>query len=553
MDLKDAENEPAVEMLMEVCSGKVLTEVYCHFESKLENKDMVDATDCSRACASILNCAAKIDQSKVEGLRDHLVVELTNSNDMSLKANFSTLLVAWGMTDDVAQCLASPIKLYFEGEGSDTHKSKRKQRSKKTSTRAVLPTLDVEMCLGILGHILKGTYPATVKARKSILESDIAFNLIAAALQTAKNGAFDDELSVEMTRHMGIAIELFGRLLIHQESMKAEVPIKLNPDLKSLLTWVTSTIIPYQLMGNQGQDNRMKDLDLSAIDPISPISAGPKRNVRNASSSNIGIGDFGDSSFISDRGSLKILENGTLPTSTRVAAMTAIRSVVCISAEWLQIGGMDPFVSKQIVEMCKVLGYSDQTVRKALMPLFFHISNICLVNEGHSGLFKAVLMSMRSLDSICSTEDEIICQSMTTVLALRDERLLKIAMSTVVHVIRTVVVEAEEDDDTSVFDIPFIDKIGLFMRKVLDCVLIGKRSSLILAQYLLEESASSSVRECMLKEIEKSTTNSPALQAILEKWDAEKKLSAKVEATDEDKENTINEMQIEEQPRAMAN
>ena len=89
MDLKDAENEPAVEMLMEVCSGKVLTEVYCHFESKLENKDVADATDCSRACASILNCAAKIDQSKVEGLRDHLVVELTNSNDMSLKANFS--------------------------------------------------------------------------------------------------------------------------------------------------------------------------------------------------------------------------------------------------------------------------------------------------------------------------------------------------------------------------------------------------------------------------------------------------------------------------------
>ena len=195
---------------MDVFAGDVLTEVYCHFKSKFENdgSENDESHQYFRACVHILNCAGKVDESKIEGLRAHIIGELSESWDMPeekrARANFSTnvaLLCAWGMTEDVARCLASSIRLYFEGGADDadasfTRKStgsrKRKQRGSKNRGAAAtetLPTLHIDVCLGILGYILKGSYPASASTRESILKSETAFNAIASALQSAKTSA----------------------------------------------------------------------------------------------------------------------------------------------------------------------------------------------------------------------------------------------------------------------------------------------------------------------------------------------------------------------------
>ena len=87
------------------------------------------------------------------------------------------------------------------------------------------------------------------------------------------------------------------------------------------------------------------------------------------------------------------------------------------------------------------------------------------------------------------------------------------------------------------------------MRKVFESVLNGKRSSLILAQCLLEESKASSVRECLFKELDAHSKKTPALQKILDKWTAEKSPSKDETLTvndNMDKENShINEIQAE--------
>jgi len=512
-------------MLDEVFSGNVWTEVYCHFEAKFDSDDVEDANECYRACVAILNCAGKIDENKIEGLRVHIVNELSKSNDMPeeerITANFSpslSLLCAWGMTEDVAQCLASSIKLYFE-RGSDEElntstkrKSKRtkgKKCKKATNEDGTLPSLKVDVCLNILGHVLKGSYPASAAARTSILESEASFSAISSALLTAKSTAermIEDpstsQSSLDMIMHISIAIECYGRLLIHHDSMKGDVPIKLSPELKSLITWSTDTLSPslLKLVPQEDNENTLKDLDLSDISLISsPISAGPKKKASRASPPQ--LGNIGDSSFMSTEAE---------STNNQVLSVTAISSIIRIFAEWLQLRYTDDsFVSNQFIDLCKLVESSNEkVVRKVLLPLLIHVAGIKLRNDGDATLFKTILMSMRKVD-ISLTEEKIISQSMPSIISMRDENLLKAAISTVIHVTRKVVVEA--DSESAVFT----DKVGIFMSKVLEIVLMGKKSSLILAQCLLVEPETSAVRECLLKEIEEHATKTPALQKLL--------------------------------------
>jgi len=512
-------------MLDEVFSGNVWTEVYCHFEAKFDSDDVEDANECYRACVAILNCAGKIDEDKIEGLRVHIVNELSKSNDMPeeerITANFSpslSLLCAWGMTEDVAQCLASSIKLYFEG-GSDEElntstkrKSKRtkgKKGKKATNEDGTLPSLKVDVCLNILGHVLKGSYPASAAARTSILESEASFSAISSALLTAKSTAermIEDpstsQPSLDMRMNISIAIECYGRLLIHRDSMKGDVPIKLSPELKSLITWSTDTLSPSLLKLVPQEDNEndtLKDLDLSDISLISsPISAGPKKKASRASPPQ--LGNIGESSFMSETDSI----------NNQALIVTAISSIIRIFAEWLQLRYTDDsFVSKQCIDLCKLLESSNEkVVRKVLLPLLIYVAGIKLRNDDDATLFKTILMSMRKVD-ISLTEESLISQSMPSLLSMRDESLLKTVMSTIVHVTRKVVVEAESESAV------FTDKVGIFMSMVLEIVLKGKKSSLILAQCLLGEPESSAVRECLLKQIEEHATKTPALQKLL--------------------------------------
>ena len=208
-DLKDGQNETAEEMLVGVFSGNVLTEVYCHFEAKVEQGSDDDSeegnakmADCRRACDAILNCAGMLDESKIEGLRPYIVEELSKASEMSverrMKSNLSpnvALLCAWGMTEEVAESLASSISDYFTGDIDDpsvsftrkSDSSRRNTRSKKkAATDEALPKMDIDVCLGVLGHMLKGADASSLSTREAILKSDTAFQALVAALEKAK-------------------------------------------------------------------------------------------------------------------------------------------------------------------------------------------------------------------------------------------------------------------------------------------------------------------------------------------------------------------------------
>ncbi len=206
--LGESANERARETLADVFSDDVLAEVYRHFASKFDGVKMGDGdfADCSRAIVAILNCAGKLEGGKCELLRAHIIDELRKSWDLptrqraeaDLSPNIS-LLCQWGMKEDVVRCLASSIRQYFDGPTDETNDSfttrrsgnsrPRRKRRGEDADAGNLPTLDIDVCLGIVGHVLKGSHPASASLRASILESETAFDAISSALQTSKGAA----------------------------------------------------------------------------------------------------------------------------------------------------------------------------------------------------------------------------------------------------------------------------------------------------------------------------------------------------------------------------
>ena len=351
-----------------------------------------------------------------------------------------------------------------------------------------------------------------------------------------------------MSKHIGISIEYYGRLLIHKESMKGEIPMKLSPELKSLMNWATNTIMP-SLIKLVGQDsNPLRDLDLSSINmsigsPIaSPFPGDHTKSKMNRNSSPI-VGNLGDTSFMSERGS-NIFEDKANFASIRSVAIAAMASILHIFAEWSSLRFVgDTYISNQIAQLCKLLECSDKAVRKGILQPIFHVAITSLKNDGDSMLFKEVLLCLKNVDPSLS-EEEIIYHSIGLVISLRDDSILKAAISTIVTVTCTIVEEAEED--ASEVELPFLDKIGVSMKKVIDRVLSDKKSCLILAQRLVDEPESSLVRECLELELRSSKTD--GLDEIIGKRAAENENVAKDTAArvDIDKENIdANQMQGE--------
>ena len=578
-DLGESENERARETLADVFSDDVLAEVYRHFVSKFDDVEMGDGdfADCSRAVVAILNCAGKLEGGRCEQLRAHIFDELRKSRDLpsrqraeaDLSPNIA-LLCQWGMTMPVVRCLASSIRQYFDGDADETNDSsttrrsgnyrpRRKQRGEDADAEN-LPTLHIDVCLGIIGHVLKGSNPASASLRASILESETALEAISSALQTAKGAAermmkarivscadisfimshrslsiphltFVFALQVmdgdsRLPRHLGASIECYGRLLIHKNSMKGDVPLQLTPELRSLMNWATDTVIP-SLVKLADRDNALMHLDVSGIMSVgSPISAP------------VSYGLLDDSSFMDERRSLNFLEDKSKCTSTRAAFICCATSVIRTFAEWMSIRfAGDSFVTERMSEICKLLECSDKTVRIALLPLLFHTSIICLNIDGDAALFERVLLSMRNVD-LSQTEEEIISHSTSVVLAQRDERLSKVTMSAIIRVTLAILAKTEENDDASMTESPFNEKVGLFMWNVLEHVLKEKRGSLLLAQCLIDEPKAAAVRGPLFKELDARSPKTDAMDKILRRWAWENSSKDTIRAPHDDKENS---------------
>ncbi|KAL9182845.1 hypothetical protein ACHAXT_004124 [Thalassiosira profunda] len=554
-DLKDEENGEAVEILMEVFSGGMLTEVYCHFEAKCAAEGELEESkmeDCFRACGAILNSAGRMDETAVYGLRAHVIGQLSKSSELppekQMTVNFGpnvALLCAWGMTEEIAQCLASSISQYFSDDidASFTRKSrasrKRKPRGKKQASDDALPQLEIDVSLITLGHILRST---NATARESILQSESAFTTLASALKTAQSAAerlpsSQGGSATKMTR-VCMAIECYGKLLMHKEAAKGVVPMKLTPELKGLTEWLANTMVPKLA---PRKDNALGDLDISGISVLgSPIGAPPPRKMTRAStraSSSVVGGQIGDASFMSTQASNVFNnDNDDNEPSSSLAFTRPMKTVLDAVVEWQAVGLAvdEPFLSHRVAQMCEVLEHSDPTVQIEILPALFHIAITSLANGGGPSLLKQVLLGMKNAD-VSQEEEEILAQSMTFVGSLRDESVLKATVSMIIHVTRTLVVEAEED--ASAFDSPFLDKVGSCMRKVLGGIMGDKKCSLLLAQCLINESKASSVRECLLQEIELQSPQSDALARVLGEWKAEKGKLEDTTIEEADKEN----------------
>ena len=193
--MKDAD-EGIKALLVEAFSGNVITEVFSHFETNCDGSPNV------RALLAILNCAGKMDAENMDGLRAHVVAEIEKSSEMSVVqrsyANFSphiSLLCAWGMTEEVATCLATSISNGLERVGEEP----RKKRARGKMTGLTLPMLHIDVCLDILGHIMQGSHPRLVSARNSILSNEVGYTAIVTALRKAQ------EVTVQILRPIRVS------------------------------------------------------------------------------------------------------------------------------------------------------------------------------------------------------------------------------------------------------------------------------------------------------------------------------------------------------------
>ena len=178
-------------MLAQAFSGKIITEVFCHLEAKCNNslQESNSWNEFFRGLVAILNCAGKLDTGNINGMRAHVISQLENSWNISAeqraKSNFSpyAALLCKDMTEELTKCLASSISNYFEG------KFDHRPRKKKVRANTTLPSLHIDVCLNILGHILHGTDSSLVTARESMLNCKIGLEIIIKALKKAQEEA----------------------------------------------------------------------------------------------------------------------------------------------------------------------------------------------------------------------------------------------------------------------------------------------------------------------------------------------------------------------------
>ncbi len=534
-DLEHEQNESAADILMEVFSGNVLTEVYSHFESKtVEDLEDAKMAECSRACVAILNCAGKMKETEIDGLRAHVIGELAKATNMPpeqrTRVNFSpnmALLCQWGMTEDVAQCLSNSILNYFSPEnldGKPKQSKKRKQRGKMAATKDELPQLDIETSLGILGNILKGSYPASLSARDSIIKSDAALTAISTALQSAraaaetiiKSPSGESEVSIAKIKHIGNAIECYGRLIIHKEAIKGEVPMRLSQEAKDLLEWVTDNIIPTMVKSVAAEEeNSLSKLDISAISGIgSPMTCDdpPRRksNRRSARESDV--------SFLSsEQATLNTFpEASKHSSSNRAVSIASASSVLSTFAEWLSISGGESLLLIHFSKWCQVLGATDNIkTRESLLGSLFYLALRSLKDDRDTTVFKEILLHLKDVDP-GTKEKEIITDSLSIITSLRDEQIATQALATIIYVTRSIIVQTGDN-----FSASFLDMVGPGMKEVLLSIMNNKRSSLLLAKCLLNEPKVSSIRESLVKEIRANSPTSDELEAVVRELSGE--------------------------------
>lgn len=364
----------------------------------------------------------------------------------------------------------------------------------------------------------------------------------------------ESDVSITKIKHIGNAIECHGRILMHKEASRGEVPMRLSLEAKELLSWVTDNIIPSMVKSAATEeDNSLSKLDISAISGIgspgtSMVSDDPpkrKINRRTARQSDV--------SFLSsDQGNLSTLpEQSKHASSISAVSIASTSSVLSTFAEWLSICGAESFLLIHFSKWCQVLGATDNfKTRESLLGSLFHVALTYLKDDRDSTLLKDLLLHLKDVDP-STKEKEIIVDSLYIISSLRDEQIVTQALATIIYVTRSAVVDKPVED----IDSEFLDQVGPGMKEVLLCILHNRRSSLLFAKCLLNEPKVSSIREFLVNEIKANSHMSDSLAEIVRQLTGENIVTDEEaeaeEVTEEEEEDEAQESSMHhDQPEA---
>jgi len=435
--LSEADQEEVRGFLIESFSGSTLTDALTHFERKyedaVENENKTQQIECRCIGSALLRCAGNLTPAVVDGLASHI-----SSMEVTAESNVTAhmaLLCVWGMEEDVAKSIGKSIKRGLVGERNDDEmleeprrrSTKRNARSEKKTSDDDVPfaTMPAPLAVSALNAILHGSDPSCVVARDAILDSPSACNELEKALDVATNAAemmlkttsdfSSDDAKVSL---MLATCEAYGKMALHKEGRKEVRNSQLSSQIKTLLYWVSSRVVPVVTKDSSGISNDgsnkdttspLGDLDLSRISvgsnvsatgPMSPAEPPKRRSNRGKTPQKL------DETFELDVD--KIASFDVDKASNVPIAVYLIKSALIIFAEWISISGTGSAeIASKAAKWIDVLKMDcdEIDIKKELIPAFIRLSYQVARKGDSSTLAEAVVTACSDdLDEGCAEE-----------------------------------------------------------------------------------------------------------------------------------------------------
>ena len=260
------------------------------------------------------------------------------------------------------------------------------------------------------------------------------------------------------------------------------------------MDWTANSIVP-SIENAFTDQNPLRELDLSGIEPISPTGR--------RSASSIG-GSFFTGPEVSN-----IVEDVD-PDSTRAVSITVLQSVINCTIDWLSIRQVgDSAISSDIMpRFAKLMECSDPQVRTSILPMLLRYINTSLANHDEdTAVLKLVLSSLKANESNKVDNDVVRC-AVTRWLVLRDEYSLRVVVATVVHAVRSTTFCADDDET-------LLECVGENTRDILLTIMADRRGSLHMARVLQAEPRESSFREQLIQALSLHAPKSKQLLSVL--------------------------------------
>lgn len=415
-DLEDPENEGCFDFIQQEIRSDSILDICKHFEAKSIGGNLralpytSSKNDCQRICACLLSCSRFVKVDDRDGLRQYLFDRLeaysklpaTEWNGKEIIPYLSVFFL-WNMNRDVARSLSNSISsLFYKDEdivflpvSEKSNRGKRKQHgiSEMKQTPDSFPNLPGGLSIEIVSTVLRGSDSSCLLIRNSLVSCEESITMLLNALEKATIAAEEIISGPTLVNSHGkdsielilSACEAFGRLSIHKEAYKTNTPLDLNPQGRSLLSWLSKRAIPSIILKLSSEDvsSPFKNLNLSRISaigtresaspvPLSPLILQPPRRRSNVSTTPSKV----DTSFVSmeRQGGRYIVHNHAADTQKALVMVIALlKSALGLFGDWLMVGGQgDDDIISNVKEWTKIFDCSvvGVDVKMELLPSY---------------------------------------------------------------------------------------------------------------------------------------------------------------------------------------